>query len=101
VAVVADVEFVEQRIAPAVEGQLPDPETPAHLAIEGGSDLEHPVVEPERDIAVIDEEVGSHQFGKLRGIQVVANVGKSDRRRDAACPQRGSQQDRLRYAIVR
>jgi hypothetical protein len=97
---VLDVELMKQRIAVAVEDQLPDPETPAHLGVERGGHFEHAAIEPERDIAVIDEQVGSHQLGQFGRIQMVAHVGEADRRRNAARPQRRGEQNRLGHAIV-
>src|SRR6185437_9476416 len=62
--------------------------------------LELPTPEPKRDIAVVDKEVGSHQLRQLGRIQMVADIGKSDGCGNAGRAQGGSQQNRLRHAIV-
>ena len=101
VTLAVGIELVKQRVAFAVEDQLPDAEPFAHLGVERRRDLELPAVEPQRDVTMIDEQVGSHQLGELRRIEVIADIGKSDRRGNAGAAQRSRQQDRLRHAIIR
>ena len=83
VAVIACIEFVKQRVVLAVEYQFPDAEPLAQFGIECRRHLEHPPLQPQRDIAVIDEQIGSHQIRKLGRIQVVFHIGKTDGRGNA------------------
>jgi hypothetical protein len=82
-AMAVGIELVKQRVAFTVEDQLPDAESFAQLRIERGRDLEQSVIEPKRDVAVVNEEVSSHQVRKLRRIQMIADIGESDRRRNS------------------
>src|SRR5450759_409412 len=87
-AMAACIELVKQRVAFAVEDQLPDAESFAQLRVERGRDLEQPFTEPKRDVAVVNEKVSSHKIRKLRRIQMIADIGETDRRRNSGSAQR-------------
>src|SRR6185312_9037424 len=85
----------------SIENELPDTKPLAHLGIERRRHLELPPFQPHRDITMIDEQVGPHQFRKLRRIQMIADIRKSDGRRNAGGAQSGGQEDSLWHAIIR
>jgi hypothetical protein len=95
------VEGVQQRVLRPVELQRRDPEARAQLLVERGAGLAPLPLHVQQRVAVVDEEVGPHDGTKAVGLQVVADVGEPEPRRDPSRASRGGQRDGLRDAVRR
>src|SRR5687768_8256007 len=90
---------LEQRVAVAIELERRHSELRAQRRVERRARLARTPVDPELDVAVIDEEVGPERAEQLLAAQMVLHVGEAETRGDPERPRSRAEHDRLRHAV--